>query len=113
MVKEEEKVIRSKKVHIQPVNIKPPINISKFNLTDPRRDNEFLDLLTSKLIGLQLNMFKIKASEQISDSEDDNIEKIFQDMQSKTKLNKIGYAKINKDTSYVGSYRHYYHRATP
>ena len=93
LVKGEEKVIPSKKIPIQPVNIKPPINTPKFNFTYPRRDNEYVDLLTSKLTGLQLNMIKTKASEPIYDSEDDNIEKIFHDMQSEIELIKIGILK--------------------
>ena len=41
LVKEEEKIVFSKQFNIEPVNIKPLVNIVKFKTSDLQRDNDF------------------------------------------------------------------------
>ena len=58
-------------------------------------------------------MLKAKSFENISGEDEEDLEKMFQDLQYNNEINKIGYNSKNFDSSYSGSSRHYYHRTTP
>ena len=83
------------------------MNLVKFKTSDSKKDNGFLESLTNKLKGLQLNMLKAKSYNQIFDLEK-YIETIFKDMKNNIpEFNKIEYNdKIL--SGWEGSYRHYY-----
>ena len=74
-IKSEDKIeeIKSSKINIELVNIKPPIRVLKFNFRDNIQYNEFIKELQNKMKGLSINMLKNnmiknKSSEYISDN---------------------------------------------
>ncbi|KAI8545611.1 hypothetical protein RHMOL_Rhmol07G0053100 [Rhododendron molle] len=92
---------------ISPSNIRPPIPISGFNLTNPNKNSDLVKELQKRLQGLSINMISEELDLEMSNQEILELENSF--VQNDT-LNKIQYS---KSFPYGGADRYYYPRPSP
>ena len=86
---------------IQPVNVKPPLEVTNFKLRSTKQDNEFMDALIQKMKSInigqssssQINMLFAQQLDNLNGEEDDlspshilEIQNNFQDIQSVNKI---------------------------